>query len=282
MPADVSAVLPRPFIRIDPRAGWARHDLREIWRYRELLGFLVWRDIKVRYKQTVLGVVWAILQPLVPVVMFSVIFGRIAKLPSEGIPYPLFALTGLLPWQLFATALTSASNSLVGSAGLITKVYFPRLIIPLAAVCAALVDFGISLVLVVLLLAWYGIAPGVGVIALPLLVAFALATALGVSLWTSALNVQYRDVQYLLPFVMQAWLLASPVAYSMTLIESPRWRVLYALNPLAGIVQGFRWALLGAAPPGATAFASVSFTLLLLVGGLMYFRRTEDSFADVI
>jgi lipopolysaccharide transport system permease protein len=242
----------------------------------------VWRDIKVRYKQTALGVLWAILQPLVPMVLFSVIFGRIAKLPSEGIPYPLFALTGLLPWQLFATALTSASSSLVGSAGLITKVYFPRLIIPLAAVCAALADFIISLVLVLVLLAWYGVAPGVGILALPLLAAFALATALGVALWTAALNVQYRDVQYLLPFVVQAWLLASPVAYSMTLIESPRWRLLYALNPLAGVVQAFRWALLGTAPPGATAFASVSVTVLLLVGGLMYFRRAEDTFADVI
>jgi lipopolysaccharide transport system permease protein len=272
----------RPLIRIGPRAGWASHDLHELWEYRELLGFLMWRDIKVRYQQTALGVVWAILQPLVPMVLFSVIFGRIAKLPSEGIPYPLFALTGLLPWQLFATALTSASNSLVGSAGLITKVYFPRIIIPVAAVCAALVDFLISFALVLVLLAWYGIAPGRSVIALPLFVVFALATALGVALWTSALNVRYRDVQYLLPFIVQAWLLASPVAYSMTLIESPRWRVLYALNPLAGVVQGFRWALLGAAPPGGTALASVSVTALLLVGGLIYFRRTEDTFADVI
>jgi lipopolysaccharide transport system permease protein len=271
-----------PVIRIEPRAGWAGHDLSELWHYRELLGFLVWRDIKVRYQQTVLGVVWAILQPLVPMVLFSVIFGRIAKLPSEGIPYPLFALTGLLPWQLFATALTSASNSLVGSAGLVTKVYFPRIIIPVAAVCSALVDFCVSSALVGGLLAWYGIVPGPGIVTLPLFVGFALATALGVALWTSALSVKYRDVPYLLPFAMQAWLLASPVAYSMTLIESPRWRLLYAFNPMAGVVQGFRWALLGATPPAATALVSVTVTVLLLVGGLLYFRRTEDTFADVI
>jgi lipopolysaccharide transport system permease protein len=276
------AVTHRPLTRIETRAGWTRHDLRELWEYRELLGFLVWRDIKVRYKQTALGVAWAVLQPLVPMVLYSVIFGRVAKLPSEGLPYPLFALTGLLPWQLFASALGLASNSLVGSAGLITKVYFPRIIIPVAAVCGSLVDFAVSLVLVVILMAWYGVAPGPAVVALPLLVVFALATALGVALWTSALNVKYRDVQYVLPFLLQAWLLASPVAYSMTLIDSPRWRMLYGLNPMAGVVQGFRWALIGADAPGAPALASVAVTVLLLVTGLRYFRGTEDTFADVI
>ncbi len=276
------AVTQRPLTRIESRASWSRHDLRELWAYRELLGFLVWRDIKVRYKQTALGVAWAVLQPLVPMVLYSVIFGRVAKLPSEGLPYPLFALTGLLPWQLFASSLGLASNSLVGSAGLITKVYFPRIIIPVAAVCGSLVDFAVSLVLVAILMIWYGVTPGAGVVALPLLVAFALATALGVALWTSALNVKYRDVQYVMPFVLQAWLLVSPVAYSMTLIESPRWRILYSLNPMAGVVQGFRWALIGADPPGAPALASLAVTALLLATGLRYFRGTEDTFADVI
>jgi len=272
----------RPLTRIESRASWSRHDLRELWDYRELLGFLVWRDVKVRYKQTALGVAWAVLQPLVPMVLYSVIFGRVAKLPSEGLPYPLFALTGLLPWQLFASALGLASNSLVGSAGLITKVYFPRIIIPVAAVCGSLVDFAVSLVLVGALMIWYGVTPGAGIIALPLLVAFALATALGVALWTSALNVKYRDVQYVMPFILQAWLLASPVAYSMTLIESPLWRMVYGLNPMAGVVQGFRWALIGADPPGAPALASLAVTALLLATGLRYFRGTEDTFADVI
>jgi lipopolysaccharide transport system permease protein len=277
-----AVVAGQPRIRIDVQHAWSRRDVAELWEYRELLGFLIWRDIKVRYKQTVLGVMWAILQPLVPMVLFSIIFGRVAKLPSDGIPYPLFALAGLLPWQLFATALTAASNSVVGSGGLITKVYFPRVIIPLASVCVALADFLVSLILLTALMAWYGVAPGAAVIALPLLMLLALATAFAVALWASALNVRYRDVQYVMPFVVQAWLLASPVAYSISLIESPAWRVVYGLNPMAGVVQGFRWALLRSAAPGPVLWVSVAVTFAVLAGGLVYFRRTEDTFADVI
>jgi lipopolysaccharide transport system permease protein len=278
----VTSIAAAPRIRIDAEQGWRAHDLAELWRYRELLGFLVWRDIKVRYKQTALGVVWAVAQPLVPMILFSIVFGRVAKLPSDGVPYPVFALAGLLPWQLFATALTAASGSVVGSSGLITKVYFPRLIVPLASVCVALTDFCVSLGLLAVLLAWYRIAPGIGVIALPLFVLFALAAALGVALWTSALNVRYRDVQYLLPFLVQAWMLASPVAYSMSLIHSPTLRLIYGLNPMAGVVQGFRWALLRSELPAPAMWAGALVTIVVLAGGLAYFRRTEDSFADVI
>jgi lipopolysaccharide transport system permease protein len=282
MTPTTAALIRAETVRIEPPSDWSPGDLRELWRYRELLGFLVWRDIKVRYKQTALGVAWAILQPLAPMVIFTVIFGRVAKLPSEGVPYPVFALTGLLPWQLFASALTSATGSLVGSAGLITKVYFPRLIIPLSAVGASLVDFAISSVLLAGLLLWYGITPGATVLLLPVLVVLALVAAVGVALWSSALNVRYRDVQYVMPFVLQIWLFASPVAYSASLITSPRWRSVYAFNPMAGIVQGFRSALLDQPWPAALIWPSLVAAALLFGSGLWYFRRTEDSFADLI
>ena len=273
------AALPRT--RIEPSGTWAI-DVRELWAYRELLGFLIWRDVKVRYKQTALGIAWAVLQPLVPMVLFTVIFGRVAKLPSDGVPYPLFTLAGLLPWQLFASALGGASGSVVGSSGLITKVYFPRLITPLAAVCAALVDFVVSLILLILLMTWYGWTPDARVALVPVFVLWAMLAAFGVALWTSSLNVRYRDVQYLMPFVTQVWLLASPVAYSLTLVSSSPWRVVYALNPMVGVVQGFRWALLGSAAPGEAMWPGIIVTLLITAGGLVYFRRTEDSFADLI
>ncbi len=271
-----------PVIVIQPSRGWAALNLRDLWEYRELLYFLTWRDVKVRYKQSALGVAWAVLQPLLTMVIFSVIFGRLARLPSEGIPYPLFSYAALLPWQLFAGSLQRAGASLVGSAHLLTKVYFPRLIIPLAAVGAVVVDFGIALVVFAGLMAWYGVVPGVAALTLPLLILLALATALAVSLWLSALNVQYRDVQHAIPFLVQAWMYASPVAYSAGLIPGGPWRILYGLNPMAGVIQGFRWALLGGEPPDELFVVSVGMVLVLLVSGLFYFRRMEKTFADVI
>jgi lipopolysaccharide transport system permease protein len=265
-----------------PAPRWPELRLRDLWQYRELVYFLVWRDLKVRYKQTVLGVMWAVLQPLVTVIIFTFIFGRLAALPSEGVPYPVFALAALLPWQLFAAAVSGSSNSLVGSANLITKVYFPRLLIPIGAVVSTLADFGISCLLLVLLMAWYRIVPGAGVVLLPLFVFQALVLALAIGLWASALNVRYRDVQYAMPFVMQVLLFVSPVAYSAALVPGGTLGFLYALNPLVGPIQGFRWALLGAAPPWPFFWSSVVVTLVLLVGGLFFFKRMEDSFADVV
>jgi lipopolysaccharide transport system permease protein len=256
--------------------------LRELWEYRELLVFLTWRDVAVRYKQAALGVAWAILQPLLTMVIFSVIFGQLAKLPSDGIPYPIFSYAALLPWQLFAGALQRAGTSLVGNANLLTKVYFPRLIIPLSAVGAGLVDFAIAFVVLMGLMLWYGITPTWAILWLPLLVLFALLTALAVGLWLSALNVQYRDVQHAIPFLIQAWMYASPVAYSAGLIPSGKWRIVYGLNPLAGVIQGFRWALLGGQPPDELMLVSVVMVVVLLVTGLFYFRRMEKTFADVV
>ena len=267
---------------IRPAGRWADIDVRELWAYRELLGFLIWRDVKVRYKQTALGVAWAIVQPVASMVVFTTLFGRIAKLPSEGVPYPLFVFAAVVPWQMFAQAFSSASNSVVGSAGLITKVYFPRLIVPLAAVCATVVDFLIAFAALVVMMAAYGVVPGPRMLLTPVLVVVALATAFAVALWTAALNVRYRDVQYVLPFVIQFWMLASPVAYSTTLVESSKWRIVYAMNPMVGVIQGFRWCLLGASAPGSGLVASGIMMLILLARGLCYFRRMEETFADVI
>ena len=274
-PADVE-------LWITPPTRWPELALGDLWAYRELVFFLVWRDLKVRYKQTVLGIAWAVLQPLITVIIFTIVFSRLASLPSEGVPYPVFTLAALLPWQLFAAAVTGSSNSLVGSSSLLTKVYFPRLIIPIAAVMSTLADFVISFVLLAGLMVWYGIVPSAGILLLPLFVLQALTLALAIGLWASALNVQYRDVQYALPFALQVLLFASPVAYSATLVPAGPWRVVYGLNPLVGVIQGFRWALLGAAPPGLLAEVSVLVTLVVLVGGLFFFKRMEDRFADVV
>jgi lipopolysaccharide transport system permease protein len=266
---------------IQPSTGWVPLRLRELWEYRELLYFLVWRDVKVRYKQTALGAAWAIIQPLFTMVVFSVFFGRLAGLPSDGLPYPVFSYTALVPWTYFATALTMSSNSLVDHARLITKVYFPRLLVPAASVVAGLLDLAIASTVLVGMILYYGIVPGPAVLLLPAFVILAAATALAVGLWLSALNVQYRDVRYTIPFLVQFWLFLTPVAYSSTLVPE-RWRALYGLNPMTGVVEGFRWALLGKAePPGALLFVSIVSVLVLLVGGLFYFRRMERRFADV-
>jgi lipopolysaccharide transport system permease protein len=269
-------------IVIQPSRGWIPVNLGEVWEYRELLYFLIWRDIKVRYKQTVLGAAWAIIQPFFTMVVFSLFFGHLAKMPSDGIPYPIFVYCGLLPWQLFAHALGESSNSIVANERLITKVYFPRLVVPIAAVCGGLVDFAISFLVLLGMMAYYGVSAGVAVVTLPFFVVLAVITALAVGLWLSALNVQYRDVRYTLGFLTQFWLFATPVAYPSSLIPEP-WRALYGLNPMAGVVEGFRWALLGKTEaPGALLAVSVAVVVLVLVGGMHYFARMEESFADLV
>jgi lipopolysaccharide transport system permease protein len=283
-------MIPPPLViptRIRPPVGWRPIDFRELWRFRELLWFLAVRDVKVRYKQTALGVAWAVLQPLFAMAVFSVFFGRLANVQSDGLPYPLFALVGLLPWQLFAYALTQASNSLVNEQRLITKVYFPRLIVPLAAVLSGLADFAVAFVLVVLLAAGYAIAGhevavGWPVLLLPVFVLFAVLAALAVGLWLAALNVQYRDVRYTVPFLTQMWLFLTPIAYPSSLVPEA-YRPLYGLNPMAGVVDGFRWALVaGPAPDAGLTAASAAVVAGLLVGGAFYFRRLEARFADVV
>ncbi len=272
--------LPTLFIR--PQTGWTAAGLKELWEYRELLYFLTWRDIKVRYKQTVLGAAWAIIQPFFMMVVFSLFFGYLAKVPSDGIPYPIFAYCALLPWQLFAHALTESSNSLVANERLITKVYFPRLVVPISAVLGGLLDFAIAFVILLLMMAYYGVRPTWAIVTLPAFLLLAMLTALGVGLWLSALNVKYRDVRYTISFLIQFWLFATPVAYSSSIVPA-RWRALYGLNPMAGVVEGFRWALLGKSEgPGALLAVSVAVVILILIGGLYYFRRMEAEFADVV
>jgi lipopolysaccharide transport system permease protein len=271
-----------PLVIYQPSHGWFSLHLRELWDYRELIIFLTWRDVKVRYAQAALGAAWAVLQPLLTMVIFSVIFGQLAKLPSDGIPYPVFSFAALLPWQLFAGALQRSGTSLVGDANLLTKVYFPRLVIPISAVTACLVDFVISFVVLIGLMFFYKIKLTWAVLTLPLLILLALATALAVGLWLSALNVQYRDFQYVIPFLVQAWMFISPVAYSTGLIPGGKWRIIYGLNPMAGVIDGFRWALLGTAPPDELMVASVMIVVVLLIGGLYYFKRMEKTFADVV
>jgi homopolymeric O-antigen transport system permease protein len=255
--------------------------LREMWDSRELLYFLVWRDFKVRYKQTVLGAAWAVIQPLLTMIIFTVVFGRLARLPSDGMPYPIFAYCALVPWTYFATALTQSSNSLVDQSRVITKVYFPRLLVPLASVISGLVDLAITMVVLLGMLLYYGIVPTLAVLTLPLFILLAMLTALAVGLWLSALNVRYRDVRHTIPFLIQVWLFATPVAYSGSLVPE-RWRTVYGLNPMAGVVGGFRWALLGREAPGPLLLVSVLTVVVIAAGGLFYFRRMEQSFADVI
>ena len=270
--------------RIEPTQGWGSLKLRDIWRYRELMFFLTWRDIKVRYKQTLLGAAWAVIRPLFSMVIFTLIFGGIADLDSEGVPYQLFSFTALLPWQLFSKAMSYAGQSLVKNRAMITKIYFPRLVIPVSSVLSGLVDFLIAFVILLGMMVYFGTAPTSAVWTLPLFLLLAMTTALGVGLWFSALNVQFRDIGYILPFLTQAWLYITPVAYSSQYI-SEKWQMVYALNPMAGVVQGFRWALLGTdLGPNAQLTISISaiISVVLLITGLFYFRRMERTFADVV
>jgi lipopolysaccharide transport system permease protein len=267
-------------VRIEPPRGWLDLRLRETWNYRELLYFFVWRDIKVRYKQTVIGVAWVVLQPLLSMGVFTLFFGRLAKLPSDGLPYPLFYFAALAPWSYFSTALSSTTSVVVDNQRIITKVYFPRLILPLSSVASGLVDFAIAFVVLIMMVAGYGLRPGAQVLWLPLLLLLAVGTALGVGLWLSALNALYRDVKYVTPFVVQFWMLASPVAYPSSLVPA-KWQWLYGLNPMAGVIEGFRWTLTGhGQPPGTLLLASAAAVVLLLVGGAMFFQRMEGAVAD--
>lgn len=274
-----SEITPR---RLQRSSGWAPLNLRDLWDHRELLFFFVWSDLKLRYKQTVLGASWAILQPLMTMIIFSVFFGRLARLPADGVPYPIFAYTALVPWTYFANSMNLSSASLIRYERVITKVYFPRLIVPLAAVLAGLVDLSAAFLLLIGMLIYYDFVPTIAILTLPLYVLLAATTAFAVSLWLSALNVQYRDVRYTLIFMTQLWLFTTPIVYSTSLVPE-RWRPLYGLNPMAGVVEGFRWSLLGTSHgPGPMLIASVSMIVLLLIGGLFYFRRMERTFADVV
>jgi lipopolysaccharide transport system permease protein len=276
-----AAAGPRPVFQIEPSRG-LELDLGELWRNRELLFFLVWRDVKVRYKQTALGAAWAIIQPVAAMVVFSLIFGRFANLPSEGVPYPVFVYSGLLAWLYFSQAVSQAGASIVQNVNLVTKVYFPRLIIPTAAVVAPLLDLLVASGVLIGLMAWYGIVPGWHVISLGGFVLLAVVAALGVGLWMSALNVRYRDVPYALPFLLQLWLYASPVIYPIELLPST-WRWVFSLNPMAAVIDGFRWALLNTDPvPVSVLVPGIAVAVGLAVTGLLYFRRVQDHFADVI
>jgi len=269
-------------IRIEPSKGWASLRLGELWEYRELLYFLVWRDVKVRYKQTVLGAAWAIIQPFFTMVVFSLFFGRLAKIPSDGIPYPIFSYAALVPWTFFANGLRQASQSLVTYSSLIKKVYFPRLAMPIARVLAGTVDFVLAFIVLLAMMLAYGIAPTVNVLWLPLFLILALITSLGTALWFSAMNVQFRDVGYIVPFIVLFWQYATPIAYPSSMLPEP-WRTLYGINPMAGVVEGFRWALLGTdTAPGPIIIVSSVAALALLVSGAFYFRRMERTFADVV
>ena len=279
-----------PFIRIRPSKGWVSLDFEEMWRYRELLYFFVWRDIKIRYKQTILGASWAIIQPLFTMVIFSLFFGKLAQVPSDGIPYPLFSYTALVPWIFFANGVTLASNSMVNNADMIRKIYFPRMSLPIATVLAGLVDFTLAFIVLIGMVIGFSIVPtanydaqiSLKVLWLPLFLLLALVTTLGVSFWFSAMNVQFRDVRFVVPFFIQAWLFLTPIAYPSSLLTEP-WRTLYGINPMAGVVEGFRWALLGTdTAPGSMMIFSVLAAILILIGGVYYFRRMETKMADVL
>lgn len=270
-----------PVTIITPPKKWVPVDFKELWAYRELLYIFTWRDVKLRYKQTALGAAWAIIQPLFAMVIFTVIFGGFAKIPSEGVPYPLFSLAALLPWTLFAEGLSRSTLSMVQNQNILTKVYFPRLIMPLSGILSPLVDFCVSFSILVVMMACYGFMPTVNVIFLPLFILFAVLTSLSVGIWLSALNVMYRDFQYTVPFLVQIWLYASPVVYPSSLLPE-KWQVLYGLNPMAGVIEGFRWALLGTNPPGAMMGVSLAVVLALLIAGIFYFRRVEQYYADIV
>ncbi len=273
---------PLPVMRIEPSKGWVSLQLSHLWDFRELLFFLIWRDIKVRYKQTALGAAWAVLQPFFTMVVFSLFMGKLAKIPSDNLPYPVFAFAALVPWTFFAQGLAQSSDSLVGSANLIRKVYFPRLVIPIASVMAGFIDFAIAFVVLLGMMVFYGVYPTANVLWLPLLLLLALVTSLGVGLWLSALNVKFRDVRYTVPFLIQFWMFSTPIAYPSSLLPEP-WRTVYGINPMAGVVEGFRWALLGTnTAPGPMILVSAVVAVTLLVSGAFYFRRMEKTFADTV
>ena len=272
-----------PMIRVQRSHGWVSLQLGELWAYRELVYFLTWRDVKVRYKQTVLGAAWAILQPFLTMLIFSLFFGKLAKMPSDGVPYPIFAFAALVPWTFFANGLTQSSNSLVGSANLITKVYFPRLAVPVATILSGVIDFVLAFGVLLAMMCYYRLAPSVHVIWLPVFMLLALVTSLGVGLWLSAMNVQFRDVRYTSPFLTQFWMFATPIAYPITLLREPWKQNVFAINPMVGAVEGFRWAIFGARPaPIAIVAISFATALMVLIGGALYFRRMERTFADIV
>jgi lipopolysaccharide transport system permease protein len=271
----------KPVVTIRPSGKWVALNLRDLWAYRDLLYFLTWRDVKVRYKQTVLGAAWAIIQPLFTMLIFWLFFGRLAGMPSDGIPYPLFALAGLIPWTFFANAVTSSGNSLVGSANLITKVYFPRMIIPFAAVGAGLIDLAIAFGLMAVMMIWFGVTPTLSLLLLPLLVVLTALLATGVGMWMSALNVKYRDIRYALPFCIQLWMFASPIIYPVTIVPE-KWRWALALNPMTGIIDGYRAALFGRPPDWKALMISAGVTVCALIYSAYHFRRMEKTFADVV
>ncbi|MBI2288562.1 MAG: ABC transporter permease [Chloroflexi bacterium] len=274
-----NATAPATIIR--PTPGWAPINLRELWAYRELLYFLTWREIKVRYKQTLLGAAWAIIQPVFMMIVFTLFFGTLAKVPSEGIPYPLFNYAGLLPWTLFAEGITRSSTSLVSNAALVQKVYCPRLAMPLSGILSPIVDFALASVILLGLMFYFGYPPTVRMLWLPALTLLVLMTSLGVGLWLSAINTQYRDVRHAVPFLIQLWLFASPVVYASTILPE-RFRLIYGLNPMSGVIEGFRWAITGTEPPGYLMTVSIAIVILLVISGAFYFRRQEKIFADVV
>ena len=277
----VTGTISAPVTVIRPLRGWVPIQLGDLWKYRELIYFLTWREIKVRYKQTVLGFAWAIIQPFMMMIVFTLFFGTLAKVPSEGIPYPLFNYAALLPWTLFAEGITRSSMSMVQDANLVKKVYFPRLVMPLSGILSPLVDFAIAFTILIGMMFFYGYAPTVNVLWLPAFIILALLTALGVGLWLSAINVKYRDVRYVIPFLIQLWLFASPVVYSSSLLPE-RFQIIYGLNPMAGVIEGFRWTLLGTEPPSSLIAISVIVVIVILISGAYYFRHCEKTFADVV
>jgi lipopolysaccharide transport system permease protein len=267
---------------IRPLKGWSALGMFELWQYRELLYFMAWRDIKVRYKQTVIGILWAIIQPFMTMIVFTLFFGRMAQLPTDGLPYPIFYYAGLLPWTFFSGGIRQASNSLIEGSNMVKRVYFPRMVMPIGAILSLVLDFALAFLLLLGMMVYYGLQPTVNVIWLPLLLVLAFITALGIGLWLSALNVQFRDIRYALPFLIQLWLFITPVVYPASLL-SESWRAIYALNPMVGVVEGFRWALLGTdTRPGFTIVISTVTAIILLLSGAFYFKRVERTFADVI
>jgi len=276
-----SANFKSPVKIIRPLDGWMPIDLKELWEYRELVYTFAMRDIKVRYKQTALGAAWAVIQPFMMMVVFTIFFGNLAKIPSEGIPYPLFSYAALLPWTLFSEGITRSTNSMITNANIMTKVYFPRLVMPISGILSPLIDFMIAFIILIAMMLYYGFVPTINIVWLPVFVLLALMTSLGVGLWLSAFNVQYRDFQYTLPFLIQLWLFASPVVYPSSLLPEP-YQWVYGLNPMAGVIEGFRWALLGTNPPSTMIAFSFVIVMVLLISGAYYFKRMEKTYADVV